>query len=74
MDIFPTEDIGSVVVFVIAASTIFGFTFFIIWLFLKGDKTHKLKTGEKGMLIMVLFGFAFALVYAILSLLFKVYI
>jgi hypothetical protein len=74
MDIFPTEDIGSTIVFFIAAFTIFGFTFFVLWLFLKSEKGGKLKTGEKGMLIMVMFGFAFALIYAILSLLFRVYI
>ena len=69
-----TENTGSLFTFVLAATTIFGFTFFVIWLFLKSDKGNKLKAGEKGILIMVLFGFAFALIYGALALLAKVYI
>lgn len=69
-----TENTGSTMAFVLAATTIFAFTFFVLWLFLRSDKINKLKAGEKGILIMVLFGFAFALVYGILALLAKVYI
>ncbi len=69
-----TENTGSTMAFVLASTTIFAFTFFVLWLFLRSDKINKLKAGEKGILIMVLFGFAFALVYGILALLAKVYI